>query len=56
MVTLTVHVDNEKAGKRLLNKSEKAIYKRLKTSFMEIKLNSEGKIELRDARKLLNEL
>ena len=56
MVTLTVHIDNEKAGKRSLNKSEKAIYKRLKTSFKEIKSHSEGKIELRDARELLSEL
>ena len=47
---------NEEAGERPLNKAEKATYKRLKTSFEEIKLYNEGKIELRDARELLNEL
>ncbi|MDO8994364.1 MAG: hypothetical protein Q7U83_14950 [Daejeonella sp.] len=47
---------NEEAGERPLNKAEKATYKRLKTSFEEIKLHNEGKIELRDARELLNEL
>ena len=47
---------NEEAGERPLNKAEKVIYNRLKTSFKEIKLNREGKIELRDARELLNDL
>lgn len=46
----------EEAGERPLNKAEKALYKNLKTSFEEIKLHSEGKIELREARQLLNEL
>ncbi len=41
---------------RPLNKAEKVIYKRLKTSFEEIKLHREGKIELRDSRELLNDL
>lgn len=47
---------NEEAVERPLNKAEKILYKNLKTSFEEIKLHSEGKIELRDARELLNEL
>lgn len=47
---------DEEAGERPLNKAEKAVYNNLKTSFQEIKLHREGKIELRDARELLNEL
>lgn len=47
---------NEEAEERPLNKEEKILYKRLKTSFEEIKQHKEGKIELRDARELLNEL
>jgi hypothetical protein len=41
---------------RPLNKAELRIYKRLKRSFEQIKLYEEGKIELRDARQLLDEL
>ena len=41
---------------RPLNKDELRIYKRLKRSFEQIKLYEEGKIELRDARQLLDEL
>jgi len=41
---------------RPLNKAELRIYKRLKRSLEQIKLHQEGKIELRDARELLDEL
>jgi len=36
-----------------LNKAEQELYNRLKRSFKQIKLHQEGKIELRDARTLL---
>jgi hypothetical protein len=39
-----------------LNKAEERVYKNMKRSFEEIKLHQEGKLELRDARELLNEL
>jgi len=41
---------------RPLNKAEQRIYKNMKQSLEQIKLHQEGKIELRDARELLNEL
>ena len=41
---------------RPLNKNEQRIYENLKDSLAQIKLHQEGKIELRDARELLNEL
>jgi hypothetical protein len=44
------------AAKRALNRSEQAIYDRLKRSAEEIKLYKEGKIELQDATEFLNEL
>lgn len=47
---------NKEAEERPLNKEGKAVYKRLKTSFEEIKQHKEGRILLRDARELLNEL
>lgn len=40
----------------LLNKSEQRIYKNLKRSLEQIKLQEEGKLELRNAKELLNEL
>ena len=43
-------------AKRPLNKSEQAIYNRLKKSAEEIKLYKEGKIKLQDATEFLNEL
>ncbi len=43
-------------AKRPLNKSEQAIYQRLKKSAEEIKLYKEGKIKLQDATEFLNEL
>ncbi|GGI22153.1 hypothetical protein [Pedobacter mendelii] len=39
-----------------LNEGEQAIYNRLKNSFEQIKLHQEGKIKLRNARELLDEL
>ncbi len=39
-----------------LNKREQAMYGRLKKSFQQIDLHREGKIELPDARNLLDEL
>ena len=41
---------------RTLNKTEQRVYENLKDSLTQIKLHQEGKIELRDARELLNEL
>ena len=41
---------------RPLNKKEQLVYKNIKHSLEQIKLHQEGKIELRDARELLNEL
>ena len=41
---------------RLLNKTEQRVYNNLKHSLEEIQLHQQGKIELRDARELLNEL
>jgi len=44
------------AAQRPLNKAEQQIYDNIKQSLEYIKLHQEGKIELRDARELLNEL
>ena len=41
---------------RPLNKAEQRLYNNLKKSFEQIKLHQEGKIELKDARALLDEL
>ena len=41
---------------RALNKAEQRVYENLNNSLEQIKLHQEGKIELRDARELLNEL
>jgi hypothetical protein len=43
-------------AQRPLNKAEQRVYKNMKQSLEQIKLHQEGKIELRDARELLNEL
>jgi hypothetical protein len=48
--------DGADKTERPLNKAEQRLYNNLKKSFEEIKLHQEGKIELRDARELLNEL
>ena len=47
---------NSDKTQRPLNKPEQRVYKNLKHSLEQIKLHQEGKIELRDARELLNEL
>ena len=47
---------NAGPAKHPLNKAEQKIYDNLKQSFEQIKLHQEGKLELRDARELLNEL
>lgn len=44
------------SSKRPLNKEEQQIYDNLKHSFEEIQLHQQGKIQLRDARELLDEL
>jgi hypothetical protein len=41
---------------RPLSKAEQRVYNNLKRSLEQIKLHQEGKIELRDAKELLNEL
>jgi hypothetical protein len=41
---------------RPLNKAEQNVYNNLKQSLEQIKLHQEGKIQLRDARELLDEL
>jgi chemotaxis regulatin CheY-phosphate phosphatase CheZ len=46
----------QKDAQRPLNKAEERVYKNMKNALKEIKLYQEGKIELRDARELLNEL
>jgi hypothetical protein len=43
-------------SQRPLNKTEQKVYNDMKRSLAQIKLHQEGKIELRDARELLNEL
>ncbi|RNL51289.1 hypothetical protein [Pedobacter jejuensis] len=45
-----------KSEQEPLNEGEQAIYNRLKNSFEQIKLHQEGKIKLRNARELLDEL
>jgi anaerobic ribonucleoside-triphosphate reductase len=41
---------------RPLNKAEQRIYENMKKSLEQIKLHQEGKIHLRDAKELLDEL
>jgi len=41
---------------RPLNKAEQRVYENTKKSLAQIKLHQEGKIQLRDAKELLNEL
>jgi hypothetical protein len=54
---LKYNISSETAGlNRPLNKAEQRVYKNMKESFEQIKAHQEGKIELRDARELLNEL
>ncbi|RDC57490.1 hypothetical protein DU508_10090 [Pedobacter chinensis] len=45
-----------KKAQEPLNNAEQAMFNRLKNSFEQIKLHQEGKIKLRDARELLDEL
>ena len=47
---------NKPGTDRPLNKAEQRLYDGLKRSFEQIKLHQEGKIELPDARALLDEL
>lgn len=47
---------NIKTEDRPLNKAEQRLYDGLKRSLEQIKLHQEGKIELPDARELLNEV
>ena len=47
---------NPGQAQRPLNKSEQRVYNNMKRSLEQIKLHQEGKINLRDARELLNEL
>lgn len=42
--------------KHSLNKAETRVYNNLKSSLTQVKLHEQGKIDLRDARELLNEL
>ena len=53
---LSYSVDTISAKIRPLNKAEQRVLDNLKQSLSEIKLHQEGKIELRDARALLDEL
>ena len=53
---LSYSVDTISANTRHLNKAEQRVFDNLKQSLSEIKLHQEGKIELRDARALLDEL
>jgi hypothetical protein len=54
-LTYNIAPDTAKAT-RPLNKAEKRIYNNLKQGLEQIKLHQDGKIELRDARELLDEL
>ncbi len=45
-----------KSSAHTLNKPERRVYKDIKQSLEQIKLHQEGKIQLRDASELLNEL
>jgi hypothetical protein len=47
---------NTGKARRPLNKAEQNIYNNLKQSLEQIKLHQEGKLELRDAKELINEL
>jgi len=47
---------NADTTKRPLNKAEQRIYENLKHTSEEIRLHQEGKIQLKDARELLDEL
>jgi len=54
---LSYNVDSKStATQRPLNKAEQRVYNNMKHALEQIKLHQEGKIELRDARELLNEL
>ncbi|HWZ17106.1 MAG TPA: hypothetical protein VNW95_17840 [Mucilaginibacter sp.] len=54
---LSYNIESEPGhAQRPLNKAEQRVYKNMKQSLEQIKLHQEGKIELRDARELLNEL
>ena len=54
---LNYHIEPETGDTlRPLNKAETSVYNNMKQSLNEIKLHQEGKIELRDAKDLLNEL
>ena len=54
---LSYNIESTPANtQRPLNKAEQKLYNNLKKSFEQIKLHQEGKIELPDARELLNEL
>ncbi|PWS27015.1 hypothetical protein DHW03_13430 [Pedobacter yonginense] len=46
----------KKVAQESLSKLEQAVYNRLENSFEQIKLHQEGKVELRNARALLDEL
>jgi len=47
---------NPNQAKRPFNKAEQTVYNNMKQSLEQIKDHQEGKINLRDARELLNEL
>ena len=49
-------VPNTVLTERPLNKAEQRIYNNMKRSLQQIKLHQEGKIDLKDARELLDEL
>ena len=54
---LSYNISSDTTGiNRPLNKAEQRVYKNMEDAFEQIKLHQEGKIELRDARELLNEL
>ncbi len=53
---LNYNIEKDNLTARSLNKSEEVIYSNLKQSVEQIKLYKEAKIELSDARDLLNEL
>jgi hypothetical protein len=53
---LTYNVAPDTDTQRPLNKAEQRVYKNMKSALEQIKLHQEGKIKLRDARELLNEL
>jgi hypothetical protein len=55
-LNLDYSIEHSNTAKRPLNKSEQAIYNRLKKSAEEINLYKKGKIKLQDATEFLNEL